>query len=296
VVIFPCQWELPVFPQPAAKSKICPQRHQSIQIQRQPTMFLAVQSKESRQRTRQWFAAFLYASLSFGIIAAGQTVQAQTADLGADLLPPEVVPLDPQAASQLSAIQLESRQVTLGQDAAAPGLVAGGSDNNGTQSAQDFRKAAFESLYNQQGQMPASGGQQPAWRAGGVSYGNAMPGDQPMNMPGAMPQMPGAQPQQFGFAPPGSPQFSQYPQTPGMTSGPLYSAHQTQTLSGAPKSQPIIKDRRKGGFSHALSALAGFGAGAITHGALMNPQSAMMGLGMFGATMTGFGVRNASRF
>lgn len=254
-------------------------------------MFLAVQSKESRQGTRKGIVTLLAASLSFGIIAFGPSAQAQTADMGSDLLPPEVVPLDPQAASQLSATQAESREVSAGQEASAPGLVAGGGNTTGMQSAQDFRKAAFESLYNQQ--APAAGGQQ-MWRAGQVSYGNSMP-SMPSAMPGAMPQMPGAQPQ-FGFAPPGSPQYSQYPQTPGMTSGPLYSAHQTQTLSGAPKSQPILKDRRKGGFSHALSALAGFGAGAITHGALMNPQSAMMGLGMFGATMTGFGVRNASRF
>lgn len=225
-------------------------------------------------------------TLVIGTIVAGQGAQAQSADLsGMDsLLPPEVVPLDPTAASQLSATQAESRQVQAGSDASAPGLVAGGNDT-GMQSAQDFRKSAFDSLYNQ-GQMPQAG--QPQWRAGGVSF-------QPQTMP--MQQPMGMQPmQQPSFAPPGSPQFSQYPSTPGMTPGALYSAHQTQTLSGAPKSQPMHKDRRKGGFSHALSALAGFGAGAITHGAMMNPQSAMMGLGMFGATMTGFGVRNASRF
>ncbi|MFN8656792.1 MAG: hypothetical protein U0105_10680 [Candidatus Obscuribacterales bacterium] len=256
-------------------------------------MFLPVQS-ESQKALKGLALAF---SLALGIIAAGPAVQAQSTDagsMGMDLLPPEVVPLDPTAASQLSATQAESRQMS-GSDAAAPGLVAG-DNNNGMQSAQDFRKSAFESLYNQ-GQMPQQQQQQPVWRAGQVSYGNGAPA-MPMNgMQSGMPNMPGAPGmQQPGFAPPGSPQFGQYPSTPGMTNGALYSAHQTQTLSGAPKSKPIVKDVRKGGFSHALSAMAGFGAGAITHGALMNPQSAMMGLGMFGATMTGFGVRNASRF
>lgn len=260
-------------------------------------MFLAVPS-ESQKALKGLALAF---SLALGIIAAGPAVQAQSTDdgsMGMDLLPPEVVPLDPAAASQLSASQAESRQMS-GSDVAAPGLVAG-DNNNGMQSAQDFRKSAFESLYNQ-GQMPAQQ-QQQVWRAGQVSYGNgapAMPNSMPMNgMQAGMPGMPGMQTgmQQPGFAPPGSPQFGQYPSTPGMTNGALYSAHQTQTLSGAPKSKPIVRDVRKGGFSHALSAMAGFGAGAITHGAMMNPQSAMMGLGMFGATMTGFGVRNASRF
>lgn len=258
-------------------------------------MFLAVQS-ESQKTLKGSALAF---SLALGIIAAGPAVQAQSTDdgsMGMDLLPPEVVPLDPTAASQLSATQAESRQMSGSE--AAPGLVAG-DNNSGMQSAQDFRKSAFESLYNQ-GQLPAQ--QQPVWRAGQVQYGNgapAMPVNGMSGMPAGMPGMPGtAMPQhpQTGFAPPGSPQFGQYPSTPGMTNGALYSAHQTQTLSGAPKSKPVVRDVRKGGFSHALSAIAGFGAGAITHGALMNPQSAMMGLGMFGATMTGFGVRNASRF
>lgn len=217
--------------------------------------------------------ALLTLTIALGSITAGQVVQAQNSDMNMDsLLPPEVVPLDPSAASALAANQADSRSMQMGQDAAAPGLVGGDNGNTGMQSAQDYRKSAFDALYNQ-GQLP----QQPQWRAGQANQ----------------PQGAGQQP---GFAPPGSPQYGQYPNTPGMTAGALYSAHQTQTLSGAPKNQAVRRDIRKGGFTHALSAIAGFGAGAITRGALMNPQSSMMGLGMFGATMTGFGVRNASRF
>jgi hypothetical protein len=71
---------------------------------------------------------------------------------------------------------------------------------------------------------------------------------------------------------------------------------QSQTLTGGVKYKPVTKDIRRSGVTNTLSALAGFGAGALTSAYLMRPQYAPVGLGIFGLTMTGFGVRNGFRF
>jgi hypothetical protein len=195
--------------------------------------------------------------------------------MGADqdsLLPPEVVPLDPATANSMSAQQAAQRQTSLGSASsvategnAVPGLVGNGVPN-GMQTSKDARAAAFQSLYGQ-GQLPPM---QAPLQASGVSQNQILGQNPMMNGSGSGP---------YGSAP-------QVPPIPA----------QSQRLSGAPKNQPKIRDIKRSGFSNTLSAVAGFGAGALTAGALMRPASPMMGLGMFGLTMTGFGVRNAFRF
>jgi hypothetical protein len=189
--------------------------------------------------------------------------------LGPDLdslLPPEVVPLDPASANSMSAAQAAKRQSTLGaatEQSNAPGLMNSGMPGNqGMQTAQEARKAAFDSLYGQPTLQ-----QQPAFRAGEVSQ-SQMIGQNPMNNPTLAP----------------------YQQAPNTMPA------QSQTLTGGSKVKPIVRDIRRAGMSNAISAMAGFGAGALMSGAMIRPSNPMMGLGIFGMTMTGFGVRNAFRF
>lgn len=195
-----------------------------------------------------------------------------TSSLGPDqdsLLPPEVVPLDPATANSMSQAQAANRQSSYtGNNSFAtegsitPGLVGNGVPQ-GMQSAKDARNAAFNSLYGQ-GSMP------PLQASGGVSQ-NYIPSGQPPMMNGS-----------------GSAPF-------GASAQPIMTA-QSQTLTGGSKIQPKVRDIKRAGVSNLISGLAGFGAGAITAGALMRPANPMMGLGMYGLTMTGFGVRNAFRF
>jgi len=196
--------------------------------------------------------------------------------IGADqdsLLPPEVVPLDPSVANTMSSTQAQNRQAeisnnnSVGNDASVPGLVDDNpnSQAQGMQHVKDFRKAAFESLYNQQPQQPMQ-------MDAGVSFDNY--GQQP----GAPGQQPGVNAYQPG--------------TMANAGGPP----QSQTLSGGSKIKPKVRDIRRAGFSNTLSAVAGFGAGALTAGYLMRPQNMWMGAGLFGLSMTGFGVRNGFRF
>jgi hypothetical protein len=175
------------------------------------------------------------------------------------LLPPEVVPLDPSAASSLSAQQAQKRQLQSA-EGNVPGLVT--SESTGL-TAQEYRKAAFDSLYGQ-GQVQQQQQPQP-WRAG---------------------QMP------VGQNPMANPTYAPYQQQQQATNT---SSAQSQMLCGGTKNKPKIYDTRRGGFSNGLSAAAAFGAGALCAGAMIRPNPAM-GLGMMGLTMTGFGVRNAFRF
>lgn len=191
-----------------------------------------------------------------------------SSSLGPDqdsLLPPEVVPLDPATANSLSAAQAEKRQTSsygsgATEGSVVPGLVSNGVPN-GMQTAKDARNAAFNSLYGQ-GQIP----QQP--QSVGINQSYIL-GQNPMNGSGSAPY--------------------------GSSAQPVMPA-QSQMLSGGSKIKPKIHDIKRAGFSNVISGLAGFGAGAMTAGALMRPTNSMAGLGIFGLTMTGFGVRNAFRF
>lgn len=234
------------------------------------------------------------------LLSASGTVQAVSAQempstgsyssassLGPDqdsLLPPEVVPLDPATANSMSQAQAANRQSSYGsasgsnapnnnsfatQGSFTPGLVSNGIPQ-GMQSAKDARNAAFNSLYGQGNLAPMQGNMPPMQVGGGVSQNQII---------GQAPMMNGS-----GSAPFGAP-----------AAQPMM-APQSQTLTGGSKIQPKVRDIKRAGVSNMISGLAGFGAGAITAGALMRPANPMMGLGMFGLTMTGFGVRNAFRF
>lgn len=198
------------------------------------------------------------------------------------LLPPEVVPLDPSTANSMAAQQAQKRAQVgtpdVGQQGQVPGLVGNGGPG-GMMSAQDYRKAAFDSLYGQ-GQLPQNSA--PQWQTGVAQYQPVPMNQQQQNNP-QNPQGPG---QNMSM----SPSYAPY-QSAG---NPLPS--QSQTLSGGSKNQPKIRDIRRAGISNTVSALAGFAGGALTAGSLMNPQSPMVGAGIFGLTMTGFGTRNGFRF
>ena len=70
---------------------------------------------------------------------------------------------------------------------------------------------------------------------------------------------------------------------------------QTQTLTGQAQQQQVRHSTMRGGGSNAVSAMAGLGAGAILGSVLRRPNS-LMGLGMTGLMLNGFGNRNAFRF
>jgi hypothetical protein len=189
------------------------------------------------------------------------------------LLPPEVVPLDPSTANSMATQQAEKRVQTgfgSGAEGQVPGLVNSGT--NGMMTAQDYRKAAFNSLYGQ-GQLPQNQSQM-QWQASGVSQ-NQVVGQNP----------------DFGLGQNSmnSPTYAPYQPSSSMPAS-------SQTLTGGTKSQPKIRDTRRGGFTNTVSSLASLGAGAFAAGALLHPQSPMVGAGIFGMTMTGFGNRNSFRF
>ncbi len=239
-------------------------------------------------------AVALVLFLFIGQVSVGQSVYAQALSQGTSpipysaatfqgedtLLPPEVVPLEPLAASRMSAAQAQSRASGYG-EAVAPGNLASRDPLSALQSAQDFRKAALNSLMGQGqlsapmlGPMAASSQGQAT-----VPYGSS-----PLITSTANP---GVQLGQSAWIQPG--------QDSSMLQGSQASHGQMQTLSGGVKQKQVHRDIRRTGLSNALSALGGFGSGVMVGSMVRNPNTAF-GLGMFGLGLTGFGVRNAFRF
>ena len=171
------------------------------------------------------------------------------------LLPPEVVPLDPQVAQKLAQSQAQARDLNVAADPAD----AGSAMNTSKQTRQNM----MDSMMNQGNfQNEYANNMQSANQGGGET------GTSDWIMPG-----------QDGSS--------------SMTA--FGNVQQTQYLS-APTPHPTVRrDVRRTGLSHAVSALAGFGAGAVLGSTLRRPNT-MMGLGMTGLMMTGFGTRNAFRF
>jgi hypothetical protein len=186
------------------------------------------------------------------------------------LLPPEVVPLDPAVAQKMAQDQAQARQNfgsnTNGQNAAMAGNPAG---NNGMSNGMNSNMGNMGDMSNgnMQNQNNMAQGQFDNSNQGqGVAPGST--GTSDWIMPG---------------------QDSSSPMTA------YGNVSQTQTLS-APPSNPIVRrSTRRGGMGTAVSALAGFGAGALVGTMIRRPNS-MYGLGMTGLMMTGFGTRNAFRF
>jgi hypothetical protein len=207
---------------------------------------------------------------------AEEGMSATAAGLGLDqdsLLPPEVVPLDPSVASRMSQSQAQSRAADM--NASAPGLSNTPGLSNGSpgqapaapgMTAQEFRKAAFDSLYNQGTLPPSALNQNPSLQAMQGQMGQ-MPGQNPMN----------GQLHQSTWSGQGVPQ--------------------QQTLTGS-VSQPKQNNKLKK-VSHVLNTATALGGGVLV-GALMfrgaSSPSAALGMGLLGAGVLNYGLRNAFRF
>jgi len=194
----------------------------------------------------------------------GSSCLAQTGMMGDDsMLPPEVVPIDPNVVMQQPQAASNAAGMAAGQ--MVPGMTGG---INGMQTAQQASRSMYDSLMGSNGQLPPQ------------FANNAPQGFSPAgNGLGPAPNQLG----QSGMMQPG--------QNAG---GPLVHA-QTQTLTGSVKYKPTRHDTRRGGFSNAFSSIAGFGSG-IAMGGLVRRPSTLLGLGMFGGGLTGFGSRNGFRY
>lgn len=192
-------------------------------------------------------------------------------------LPPEVVPLDPAVAQKMSQAQAQARQDSAnnansyGQNSAMSGNPAGGNDPG-------MNNAGMNNFNNQNNSQQA---RQDMMSQGGMNQGqpnfNSSMGGQ--EVPGNTGTSDWIMPGQDQNAP--------------MTA--YGNVSQTQTLS-APPSNPIVRrTTRRAGMGTAVSALAGFGAGAMVGTMIRRPNS-LYGLGAAGLMMTGFGTRNAFRF
>lgn len=208
-------------------------------------------------------------------LEAGQTESfSPSAALGQDqetLLPPEVAPM-----SQGNGVILPQSQA---QNTATPGLA---SQSGNFQSAQDYRKAAFESLYGSAAPaMPQQMSMDSQWKAGQFENAPGLAQNQPMGQSMSQPM---GQPMGQPMMP-----MANNTQSQGFPT-------QSQTLTGSVRNQPVVHDTRRGGFSNTLSHGLTFAAGMLTTAAYMRPQSGLPAAGMYGLTMTGFGVRNGFRF
>jgi len=210
-----------------------------------------------------------------------QVVAPAFAQANDSYLPPEVLPLDPQVATQLSQAQAKAREMnpvnrdlnvsadTMGDPTNGSMVNNGASAMNSRSMRQDMMSALtapnngaqFNNMDNNQANNQAMGNMQGAPATTGTSDW-------------IMPEQPGSQ---------------------GGIATDFGKVEQTQTLSGQTQQQAVRHDTMRRGGSNAVSAMAGFGAGAILGSVLRRPNS-LMGLGMTGLMLNGFGTRNAFRF
>lgn len=213
-------------------------------------------------------------------LEAGQMEQlSQMSGLGADqesLLPPEVVPLDPQAAQKLSQSQAQTRQM--------------GFDSQPVTNARANRQDAFNSLMGREDLMQQANNQ--------MSQGQF----QPMNgaqmdqyAPGQLlPQAQQQMGQQFNQQQQQPPAIAQSAwQNPAMQNGQAFPG-QAQTLAGKVKRAPV-KGMARTGLSHGITSLAAFGAGAYTM-SLMRSPAALYSTGIMGVGLGNYVLRNGFRF
>ena len=209
------------------------------------------------------------------------------------LLPPEVVPLDPAAASRMTQSQAQSRAANLSMPSpsssssqSVPGLAGGVPPLNQPemQTAQEFRNQAYNSLYNQGTLAPPSNNnvaqQQQQWNGG-----------QPGQMAQQPPNLSGQQPNMAQGASNGQMSQSGWMNANG--------APQQQTLSGGVQAPNKSGNNTFNGAKRVLGTAAGFGGGMLV-GALMMRNSysspaALMGVGLLGGSMMNYGLRNAFR-
>jgi len=188
------------------------------------------------------------------------------------LLPPEVVPLDAAGGNNFAASSMsaQSNYSAPGSYSSTPQQSAPAYNPADMQTAQQWRKAAFNSMTNNPNAQPVYAPQ-----------GNP----QLMSMQGQMGQMPN-QPGGLG-------------QSPWMNASgqPLLGANQTQTLSGAVQRQPNQNPSGKtgnklSGISHAIGMASLFGGGMLM-GSLMSGRMAInpMSTGLMGVGLTNYAMR-----
>ncbi len=210
-----------------------------------------ISNLKSQSNKAKLAMSFVIASL---LTAQVSPVFAQYAMSAADdsMLPPEVVPLDPNVAQKLAQTQAQARDM-------ADLNVSGTPQNNQSMSSQT-RQNMMDSLMNQGSFQNDFGSPSQNDAPGMVSQGNA--GTSDWIMPG---------------------------QQGGASSMTAYgNVQQTQTLSAPSPNPPVRRDVGRAGLSTAISALAGFGAGAVLGSTLRRPNT-MMGVGMTSLMMTGIG-------
>jgi hypothetical protein len=197
---------------------------------------------------------------------------AQSAD---SYLPPEVVPLDPQVASQLAQSQAKAREMNRGLNVSADTIgdpSTSAMNNAGAMNSRTMRQDMMQSLAS-----PNSGAQ----------FGNM--GGNMGNAPNAAAQAAPATTGTSDWIMPEKPSTQQ-----GIATN-YGNVEQTQTLSGQAQQQQVRHDTRRAGMSNAVSGMAGFLGGAILGSALRRPGS-LMGFGMYPFMMGGFGPTAAFRY
>ena len=195
---------------------------------------------------------------------------AQSAD---SYLPPEVVPLDPQVASQLAQAQAKAREMNpvgnrgmnVSGDAIGDPTNAAINDA-GAMNSRTMRQDVMQSLT-----APGNGSKFDEWSTNAAPAGNmANAGAQgaPATLGTSDWIMPAKQGSQSGIA-------TNYG-----------NVEQTQTLTGQTQQQQVRHNTSRGGPSNAMSAMAGFAGGAILGSVLRRPGS-LMGFGMYPFMMGG---------
>lgn len=239
-----------------------------------------ITTKENTKKTSAIKLAITLTALS----VIGLSLPATAQGLGADqesLLPPEVVPMDPAVASQLSQSQAQSRQSGFESqpEAFQPGMT----------NARDSRKEAFQSLMGREDLMQQANSQPAPSQftpMNGAQMDQYAPGQL---LPQAQQQMG----QQFNQQQqPSMPHASDW-QTPGQNGQNSFPA-QGQTLAGNIKRNPV-KGIARTGLSHTLTSLAAFGAGAYTM-TMMRSPAALYSTGIMGVGLGNYALRSGFRF
>ena len=204
---------------------------------------------------------------------AGQMGElSQMTGLGADqesLLPPEVVPLDPQAASKLSQTQAANRQMG-GYDAMTQPAVDARSNRQDAFNALMGREDMNQQM-NQAQFQPMNGAQMDQYAPGQL-----------------LPQAQGQSGQQFNQQPMGVSAW----QNPNQNAQSFPA--QQQTLAGKVKRAPM-KGIGRTGLSHTLTGLAAFGAGAYTMSMMRSPAM-LHSAGIMGLGLGNYALRSGFRF
>lgn len=194
------------------------------------------------------------------------------------ILPPEVVPFDPQVARQMSEAQAKARAEASAQ---ASQMSSGGSYGQnsamaGDPSMMNGMSSGMQNTSSQQARQDMMNNLMSQGNGGG-QFNQSM--NSPSNVPGT----------------PGTSDWIMPGQNQNAPTTAFGSVSQTQTLTAPSPTPTVRRSISRGGLGMAASAIATFGAGALVGSMIRRPGS-MYGMGMTGLMMTGFGTRNAFRF